>query len=314
MFEATTLPDASHRHEIVTIPVRSPLRLPTAICYIQGMTLVVLALVGLFAAIGAWHGASRTVGWLLATIIATALCRPLGRPLESMTHILVGGQGLLNRFAAIALAWIGIVALLGLTLSLLAKRLKSARPALARHDRWAGGVIGGLEGIILALVLMWAPLALEPVARAQANAPGGPSPQARRALAAADAVRQSWLGVLAQSTNPLASSEILALAADFAVISRSPDAMAWFMATDVMQRIQTLPSVTEATRLFEQDPELRALYSERGISTDGLRVALNNPTVLRVLDDSTLIADVEPLLPALRTAIREARARAVPNP
>lgn len=276
---------------------------------------VVAAVVVLAMLQGLWRGGAELVGIVSGLVLAVPIAVPVGRAMEGVTAALAGTSGLTNRLISIGIVAALVTLIGGLAGRFAAKRVRRAWPGYKRWDPYLGAVLGAAEGCLLALVLMWAPLALEPVARAQMTDPdaGGepraPSFPALGVAKAADLVRASSLGPLAQATNPVAASDLLALAADFAAISRDPDAMDYFLATPVMQRIQDLPSIHEARRILEADPELASMFGADGVSADAIRALMESPTVLRAFDETTVISDLRPLQHDLVAAIRAARAR-----
>jgi hypothetical protein len=186
--------------------------------------------------------------------------------------------------------------------------------------------MGLAEGCLIALMLLWGPLVLEPIARAQLADDGrdpregewraaaterpAPSPVARAVVSMADAVHNSSLGGLAERTNPVEGSGLLSLAADFAAVSRDRDAMAWLLDRPVMEKIEALPSVQEAVETLKSDPELSGMFKDReGVDVSDIRAVIESPAVLRLLDRTTVVRDVAPMADELAAAIREAKAR-----
>jgi hypothetical protein len=267
-----------------------------------------------FAVAGYYRGATQLVGLVVGTVLAILIAPALGRGLETLVSSLSGASGLTARFLSIALAGAAIITLVSVAIGVAMRRLVRARPAWKSRDRSAGAALGSIEGLLVAMLLLWVPLALEPVARAAASSSdpaAAPDPVTQRILSAAAGVRSSTIGSLAAATNPVEGSELLGMASDFATISRDEKAMDRFMRTDVMQKIQSMPSVNEAIDMLERDPELRKLY-EGGVSVDGIRRILDNPTVLKVMDSTRVIKDLTPLTGDLQKAIKESRSPDAP--
>ena len=287
------------------------------------MKLVVLV-IALAVLQGLWRGAAEIAGVVLGLIAAAMLAPRLGRSLEGVAGSLTGTDGLMARFIAMGIAAAVVVAVVAIVFRMVARRAIRNRPALKRLDPYLGAGIGLIEGCLLSLMLLWAPLALEPVARAQlepepTTPPGSVAqtpvqrhrnPVAEVVVNLADRVHDSAVGAIAEQTNPVQGSELFALAADFSVVSRDPEAMAWLMETPVMHKIEALPSVQDAVETLKQDPELVRLFDERGVSVETVRQMLNSRRVLELMDRTTIVRDMTPLASELAQAIREARARA----
>jgi hypothetical protein len=301
---------------------------------IFGGTVIKLAvcIVGVTVLQGLWSGGLKLIGVVAGLVLALPLGALVGKSLEGAVGAMTATSGLLARFISMGIVAAVVIAACSVASRVLARRLRERYPAVKRWDPLLGAGMGLAEGSLIALMLLWGPLVLEPIARAQLNDDGRdpregewrtgpaphrppPSPLARTVVSMADAVHQSALGGLAERTNPVAGSGLLALAADFAEVSRDEDAMRWLLAQPVMDTIEALPSVQEAVETFKGDPALAGMFKERqGVTVDELRAVLESPVVLRVLDRTTVVRDVAPLTDELAAAIREAKARVRKGP
>lgn len=281
------------------------------------VVLAVIALVGVFAAIGYRRGATKTVAILLGLLLATVLAPPFGRAMEGLVRTFSGTGGVLNRLLSIGLAGALVAGAGSYLCSLGVKKLAGVwlrdEERWRRGDRLIGLGLGGVEGLLLVLVGMWAVLALEPVAasRLASDAAAGDRPHAvaTRLRGAADALRSSALGSMARATMPDAGTDLMGLAADFAAISRDREALEFFTSTPVMKRIAGMPSVAAARAAIENDPELKGVFSEKGIDAQGIRRILESDTLLEVLDRTSIASDFRPLVGDLKAAIAEAKGR-----
>lgn len=284
---------------------------------IFGGLIVKLAAIAVLVGVlkGLWRGGAEVLGIVAGLGLALPAAIPSARLLDGLTHAALGTTGLTNRLLTITVVATVITTIGGIAGKLVARRLLRASPALRRCNPYLGAVLGAVEGSLFALMILWAPLALEPIARIQMAEPdAGGEPRAASFPAvglaqAADAIRESVLGPIVEATNPFGSSDLLAIAADFAAVSRDPDAMRFFMNTAVMQKIGSLPSVTRAREIIESDPDLSRVLGKGGVSVDELKTVMDSPTVLRIFDETSVVADLQPLEPDLLDAIRRARAR-----
>ncbi len=129
----------------------------------------------------------------------------------------------------------------------------------------------------MGMAVLWATLALEPVAvsRVQADAqpgyvvPGaeqsGSNPVARGVIAFADKVRGSALGGTAEATNPMSGARLLTLSNDFVAVAQDEEAFDYLMKTPVMQEIAELPSVKTAVERVKADSALQAMFNDKGV-------------------------------------------------
>lgn len=286
---------------------------------------------------GLWRGASQILGVLVGMLVAAALCQPLGRACEGLIASIAGTTGLTNRFVSVGVAALVLAAIVAAGASWGLKQLwKSRQHAWMKWDHLLGGGVGLVEGVVLSLVVLWTPIMLEPIASAQASLAPQTIDASRPALARrvadwAAAVRASPLGGLAAATNPAASSPTLQLLEDFIAVARDPEAMERFLNSEPLQRLKNTPSVGEAVRRLEADPELEALLTGSPpngtpdaaatqhttsddatpgppITGETIRAILSSNTLLKVLDETTVVEDLAPMTGDIGNALREAKA------
>ncbi|MCC6676388.1 MAG: CvpA family protein [Phycisphaerales bacterium] len=270
---------------------------------------------------GLWRGAAEALGVLIGSILAVLLAPAIGRGLEGVIGGMLGTTGMLARILSIGIVGITIILVVGVGAGRIARKLINDRPAWKRWNSMAGAGLGLIEGLILGMSLMWAVLALEPIAANQVAAAEDPltvdeegsriqaNPMARRLVRIAGDVHESSLGGLAETTNPIGGSKLLSIMQDFAAISRDPEAVRAFVESDAMRAIADLPSIQRAKELIEQDPQLGSLASAEGVSVSTIRLILESPTLLRILDETRVVEDVTPMAGRLEEAIRQARAK-----
>jgi hypothetical protein len=288
---------------------------------------VVVCVVGLSVLQGLWSGGLRLIGVVTGLVLALPVAAVLGRTLEDGVGAMTATSGLVARFISMGVVAAVVVAACSLGSRAVARRLRERYPSVKRWDPLLGAGMGLAEGSLIALMLLWGPLVLEPIARAHLSDDGRdpresewqaagvpqrppPSPAARVVVAMAERVHASSLGGLAERTNPVEGSGLLSLAADFAEVSRDREAMAWLLERPVMEKIGSLPSVKDAVETLKADPELSRVFQGReGVDVADVRAVLESPTVLRLLDRTTVVRDVAPLTDELAGAIREAKGR-----
>ena len=283
-------------------------------------------LVGLTVLQGLWRGAAEIIGFVVGMGLALVAAPSLGRAFEPAVGAMTGAGGIMNRVLSVALVALLITETVGVAGSVLAKKFMKHKAHLKAYDKYAGAGLGLLEGSFLALMVLWVPMALAPVARMQVGGDrestwdgGVPSGEQRdRARAAglageildfADKTRASFIGGLVEATNPLPDARLLALAADFAAISQDEQALGELLASEPMAQLEALPSIQQAIEAIKSDPEVAGLVDEGGVTTESVLGFFQSNTMLRILDTTTVVQDIAPLAPQLEQAVREARAR-----
>lgn len=301
-------------------PVTAIVFILTAACILQGL----------------WRGASEILGLLVGMLVAALLCRPIGRAFEGLTASLASTTGVTNRLVSVALAAILIALVVSIAASFALKRLwKSKKHAWMKWDHLLGAAVGLVEGAFLSLLVLWTPLIIEPIAKAEVSLDEqlgqsnqeGENVMAKRVASWATAVRESPVGGLALATNPTAASPMMQLLEDFIAVSRDEAAMEHFLKSEAIQRLKNLPSVGDAVRRLEADPELTALIKPAAptpsstpgtppaddaagppITGETIRAILSSNTLLQVLDETTIVQDLAPITPDIAAALREAKA------
>lgn len=284
------------------------------VCIIVGsLPLKIVALVlGLCIIQGLWRGAAELIGIVAGMIFGVLLCRPIGRAFEPTLTSMTSTSGLSARLISVGLAALAISAIVAIFISLAAKHLLKSRPQLSGVDKFAGGGVGLLEGCFLGLIVLWVPLAMEPVARGQLGRdPSGeaaPSnPVAEAVVRFAEEVKVSSLGGVAESTNPMEGAKIFALTSDFALVMRHRKAREYFVASEAMRTLRETPSVQDAIARLEQDPELGAMIRAGDYGPAFVRGVLTSRALLEVFDTTTVVKDLTPQVGQIEVALQEAK-------
>lgn len=284
------------------------------ICIVFGsLPLKIVALVlGLCIIQGLWRGAGELVGIVAGMIFGVLLCRPIGRALEPTLSSLTSTSGLSSRLISVGLAALVVSTFVAIAISLLARKVLKKRPQLSGIDKLAGGGIGLLEGGFLGLIVLWVPLAMEPVARGQlSGSPDGelapPNPVAEAVVRFAEEVKDSSLGSVAESTNPMEGAKIFALTGDFALVMRHRKAREHFVHSEAMRTLSETPSFQEAIARLERDPELGGMIRAGDYGPGFVRGVLTSKALLDVLDSTTVVKDLTPQVARIELALQEAK-------
>lgn len=277
-----------------------------ALLFGDGPTEVAVCLVAACVLQGMWAGAAAIAGIVIGMLMALALATPMGKAIEGGVSSLTGSHGVANRSISIAIAGGAIVLIVGFVVGLVGRGLMRKRPQWRAWNRHLGALVGGVEGLGLALVVVyWAPMAAEPIAQAQLAQ--GENPTAERVVKYVRGVRETSVGRALEKSNPLEVADIFQIARDFAEVSRDPRAMERLLNSDVMKRIGEMPSVQDGMARLRQDPELAPMFERGGVSAEDIRVILENSTVLKVMDETSVREDLSPLGAELIEAIRKAK-------
>lgn len=274
-----------------------------AICIIQGL----------------WRGAAELIGIVGGMIVGVLLCRPIGKLAEPFLASITQTSGLSARLLSVGLAAVLLSAGVAVIIGILAKRLMKSRPQLAGADKLAGGGIGLIQGGFLGLILLWIPLAMEPVARSQiversATQVVPSNPVASAVVTFAEQVKGSSLGTIAETTNPMEGARIFALAGDFAIVMRHPVAREHFVHSDAMRTIRETASVREAISRLERDPDLNQKIKAGNYGPEFLRDLMLSRSLMETLDQTTVIRDLTPQVVEIEKALEAAKRVALANP
>lgn len=311
---------------ILAVALAGLIAVAVALAFGSPVTQIAVALIALTALQGTILGAAETAGLVAALALAALVAFPLGRAIEDSLGGLIGATGVAKRAAAIAAAAAIALILGSLVFGVISRRLvRTARRGFT--DRSIGGALGFVEGVFLALLALWGLFALEPVAEtrlassrdaiAAPDAPANPEPPkpndlASRVLAITESASNSFIGRLARDANPFAETTVIAMADDYLLVVRDPAALEHFLESDAVRRLNETPSFQRALEIIRTDPDVRAAL-ERGLDRRGLRALFESDAILRALDDTGVVRDLEPLADELREALEQAKARARPR-
>ncbi|MEM7756310.1 MAG: CvpA family protein [Planctomycetota bacterium] len=288
---------------------------------------VAFGIVAVFTINGVWLGAAEQAAGLLAMILAIMLSGVVGGMLEPIVASVGQTGGVVKQLVARGLAVLVVAVPLAIVLGVVLRSQIKKLPVLMRWNTIGGSVVGAAEGTLVALLAMWIPILLGPVATAQmqaaeaqrvgddaayaaaANASAPPQSLALAELVAGweQALRGSILGGLAAATAPTKGAEIIALTTEFAEISRDDAAMNRLLEDPVMVELGELPSVQQAMDRLRHEPQVRAAIEGEAITPDRLWAILQSDEVTRVLDETGAMDDVSRRGALVAAAIARAR-------
>jgi uncharacterized membrane protein required for colicin V production len=304
--------------------IKRTLLIGSAVLLLLGLLLfdppgkVAVTIIVLLVLQGLWRGSSDIAGMLVGTLFAVVLARPLAPAFEGITGSIFGVSGLANRLAATFTAGTIVLLVVAAVVSTLLRKLIKSQPAWARWDPYAGATVGAIEGAILALAVMWVPVALRPVAAAQiaqakadalidpANGSGQASPQARFVVSAADAIENSALAGVAEATNPVKGTRLISVSGDMLEVLHNDAMRQHFLESEVMRQVDTMESVKHALEIIQADTELMKVLDD-GASEDAVRTLFNSDTVMRAIDKTGVVSELADMAPRIADAIEAAR-------
>jgi len=277
------------------------------------ITRIFIAIVLLATAHGFWRGLIETASFVVGLLLAVVLAMPLRRLLEAPVGAIAGIAGVTNRVVSVGVGGLLVVIVVTVALQFAGRPYLKRRPGLKRWNRALGAGLGLLEGSLLALAVVWTPLALEPIAAQQlAPPPAGmearkPNPVAERVVWLAEKSRESFIGQATEVFNPLPSTELLQLSGDFVIVSRDEEAMEHFLDSEAVQAIRDNPSVRRAMEILRSDERIARMLESEGVSANTIVRILNSKASLRMLDETDVVDEIGPMIGDIRAVLAEAK-------
>lgn len=262
---------------------------------------------------GYWLGASRVAAGIGGMLVALLLAVPVGRLSEGLFAGLLGYGGLLNRLISIGACGVLLAGVVAVVLSIPIGRWLKFRPGLKRYDRLIGTSLGVVEGTLFAVLMLWAVLALEPLAARNLALAADPDTGVERSVVSAGVVRlaenarESAVGQAADLVNPLRGMRMITLFSQAQAVLSDPERRAAFLRHPAIERLRDHPALRRAAELLAQHPEIADL--EDGVTPDELRRLMESAELLAILDETDLMAQLAPLAAELQAAIEATEAR-----
>ena len=284
----------------------------TLIAFYAGniVTRLFVALVFITALNGYWMGAAKITATLLGMLLAVPLATPVGRWFEGLTTSLVGTTGLMNRMIAIGVGAFAVIVVLGIVLTYPLNLWLKRHPGWKKADRIVGCLLGMLEGGMLGVFLIWAVLVIEPIAArhlAEVEASHGQmevNEGARWIARTAAAVKESAVGRVVRVANPLKELRIFRFFDEAQTVLNDRQFRERFVNHPNMKAIAELPSIKKAQEMLIENSEI--INFEDGLSDEELKMLLQDPRFLNILDETKLLEELGPIAYQIQEAFDEA--------
>ena len=129
------------------------------------------------------------------------------------------------------------------------------------------------------------------------------NPTADLIVALAKDSHDSIVGQVAGAVNPLDHLQLLTLIHKFLVILNDPVARNAFVSHPSIQGITTYESVQQAMKMMQSDPQLGPIIESGSLSRADVYTIMSNQTILKILDETSLLDDLTPLAHEIEGAI-----------
>jgi uncharacterized membrane protein required for colicin V production len=249
-------------------------------------------------------GATRIAGFLIGLATAVVYAPGFGGALEANFAEWFGMTGLANRIASVGAVGIGITLAAMIVAAILSRFLFGKRPLLRAGDRWIGFGVGTLQGAIVMLLLLGGMLEVEAMAKQRVESRIADD-ELRHAVAVqvvkvAEKTRESRIASLVSTYNPFDRvPQLRSLRRRVQVIS-DPAKLNDLVQHPSMERFTERPQVRKAIDNLTADPQLQqALQSGQPIDQKTALSLMNNPSVLKLLDEPEFMSEMSRLLSEL---------------
>ena len=285
-----------------------------AVVFGNPATKVLVPLFALATLNGYWAGALKLFSGTLGLVIGGLLAFPVGQACEGWVGRLFGLTGLSCRMASIAAFGVLMAVFAIIFLEVLIFRKLRRRPGVVRYDKWAGGGLGMVQGVLVVLVLLWAVLALEPMVAtrlAMSQNPGTeePDPAVSRISDLVQVARESFVGRLAGAANPLNDLRMVTIPRKCMVMLSDPVALDAFNRHPAIEGLRQRPVVQEVVKVLAEDPEIaRIIDSDDQITQYDVLALLRSPSLLAVLDGTDIMAELIPITDEIEEALNQSLA------
>jgi uncharacterized membrane protein required for colicin V production len=252
-------------------------------------------------------GAAKFVGLFGGVAAAIAYAPTWGKMCEPKVAELLGSAGLMSRVVSIGAIGMGITLAAVIVVKILARVLLEDRPRLEAMNRWSGFLLGGVQGTGLMLLLLGGMLMVEPMAkeRVATSVPGGAFARAvsERIVKVAEQTRESRVGPLVIEYNPFQRVPQLNRMQESMKLARDPQKLNRLMESPQLEELKQRPAMRQAIDSLTADAEIQqVLRSGQPIDSRTAMSLMNNPTIMKLLDEPGFVGEMSKVLAELDSA------------
>jgi hypothetical protein len=305
----TTSPDDQPRGIPIWMPMISLFTAATSYCWIQEdhLTAIVLAMVVVAGFSGYRMGAAKLAGFFGGAAATIAYAPTWGKMCEPQLAEFCGATGLMSRVVSIGAIGIGLTFAATIVTSLVAGVLLENRPRLEAMNRWIGFLLGGVQGTGIMLLFLGGILMVEPMARERvaARTPDGAFARAvsERVVKVAEQTRESRIGPSVKAYNPFQRIPQLARMQESMQLARDPQKLNRLMDSPQIEQLKQRPAMRRAIDSLTADAEIQqVLRSGKPIDSQAAMALMNNPTIVKLLDEPDFVGEMSKVLAELDMA------------
>lgn len=276
--------------------------------WIQGdlVTAAVLAVVMVTGFSGYRMGAAKLSGLFAGAAAAIAYAPAWGNVCEPTVAELLGTTGLMTRSVSMGAIGIGIMVAAMIALTITGRVLVEGRPRLEALNRWFGFLLGGVQGMGIMLLLLGGMLIVEPMAQERVAARSADGEFARavseRIVKIADQTRDSEVGSIVVEYNPFQCVPQLDRMQESMKLARDPQKLNQLMDSPRLEQLKQRPAIRRALDSLSADAEIQqVLHSGKPIDSQIAMSLMNNPAIVKLLDEPDFVGEIFKVLAELDT-------------
>lgn len=261
----------------------------------------VLSVGGIF---GHRMGAAKIIGFFVGASVGTYFAEQGAKEIEPFMQSVLQQEGLICRMASMSAVVIGASIITSMVFQIITAILSAASPTLDVLNRRVGFLIGSVQALAVSLFLLCGLLAVEPLAAKRLEYPAEQDNGkygrmvAEKVVEIANVVRPSPIGQQLSQFNPFEKIEALKNLQSRLTLATDPSAIEKIVKSPDVARLAQQPEYKEAFAELAADPQIQKLLKSGG-SPDPQSFAslMNNPAVMKFLDDPKLMGEITKLLP-----------------
>ncbi len=246
-------------------------------------------------------GAMRLAGLLGGAAAAVALSPSWGKQLEPKIGEFFGVTGLTSRVLSIGAVGLGITVGAMILMAILSRVIVRDRPRLEALNKWFGFAFGGFQGTGIALLLLGGIMMVEPMAKTRLSSQEDNDTLARsvskRIAETAAKTRKSQVGPFVAAYNPFTQVPQLSGMQRGATLVRDPQRINRLMESPKLEELKQRPEMRRAMDSLAADTEIQGiLRSGKQIDAQAAMSLMNNPTIMKLLDDPSFVGEMSKVL------------------